>query len=343
MSSKNPMDTMNKLDRVVIVGATGLVGTALVRTLERFPFPVESIRLLATARSAGKRVSFRGQEYSVEEFDVSAFKEADLVLFAGKDGLSEEFCPIAASEGAWVIDNSAGFRMDDAVPLVVPEVNPHAIGRLPGIIANPNCSTIQLAVALAPLHKAYGLRRVIVSTYQSASGAGGEYLELLKEDSRKLLDEGEGAAGESALAFNCLPDVGSPSPDGRFSEEFKLERELRKILELPELRVSATAVRVPTFVGHAESVVIETEKPLDADGARRILSESPGIRVLDDFRNSTFPTPRQAAGTDEVWVGRIRRAGVFDSDLALWVVADNLLKGAALNAVQIALYLLERA
>jgi aspartate-semialdehyde dehydrogenase len=325
-----------KPDIAVIVGATGLVGSAIIKTLERFPLPVDSLIALASSRSAGKQVEFRGETTLVEEFDPAAFRDARWVFFSGKDGLSEEYCPVAASEGAWVIDNSASFRMAADIPLVVPEVNLHAVGSRPGIIANPNCSTIQLAVALAPLRDAFGLRRVIVSTYQSASGAGGDYHDQLVTDSRAFLNDGEDSVTDESLAFNCLPAVGSLSGNGRFSEESKLENELRKILELADLPVCATAVRVPIMVSHCESVVIETEKPIDTESARGILSGSEGIKVLDDPVNNAFPTPRMATGTDPVWVGRIRTAGVFENDLAFWVVADNLLKGAALNAVQIA-------
>jgi aspartate-semialdehyde dehydrogenase len=337
-----PMGKAVQSQRAVIVGATGLVGSALVRTLERMPLRVDSLVLLATAQSAGKSVGFRGERKTVEEFDASAFEGARWVFFSGKDGLSEEFCPVASRTGAWVIDNSSVFRLRDGIPLVVPEVNMGSVGESPGIIANPNCSTIQLAVALAPLRDAFGLERVIVSTYQSASGAGGDYLEKLDSDTRLALDQGQSAVEADSLAFNCLPAVGSLAGDGRFGEEEKLERELRKILEMDDLAVCATAVRVPSRIGHAESVVVETHEPIDPEEARRVLASAPGIRVLDDARNGLFPTPRTAAGTDPVWVGRIRRARVFENDIAFWVVADNLLKGAALNAVQIAVELSRR-
>jgi len=328
--------------RAVIVGATGLVGMEMIRTLERLPLPVDELILLASERSAGRKIAFRGVEHAVRAFDPSAFQDARWVFFSGKDGLSEENCPAAASAGAWVIDNSAVFRLTEGVPLVVPEVNMHAVGPRPGIVANPNCSTIQLAVALAPIRDNYGLRRVIVSTYQSASGAGGEYLEELVADSGKYLGEGEGAVPVDSLAFNCLPAVGSLDEGARYSEETKVEKELRKILEMDDLGVCATAVRVPTMVSHCESVVVETERLIDPGDARRVLASAPGIKVLDDPAGGAFPTPRLAEGTDPVWVGRIRRAGVFENDLAFWVVADNLRKGAALNAVQIAVALNER-
>jgi aspartate-semialdehyde dehydrogenase len=331
-----------KSNNVVIVGATGLVGSAIIRTLERLQLPVDSLALHATARSAGKTVSFRGQNYIVEEFKPEFFKNARWVFFSGKDGLSEEFCPIAASEGAWVIDNSASFRMAESVPLIVPEVNIHTAGESPGIIANPNCSTIQLAVALAPIRDKYGLKKVIVSTYQSASGAGGDYLDELKKDSISVLNDEPATCGKDSLAFNCIPGIGSVGENGRYGEEFKLENELRKILELPNLKICATAVRVPTFVSHGESVVIETEKPVNPAETRALWEASDGIRILDDFENRIFPTPRHTANTDPVWIGRIRKASIFDNDLAFWVVADNLLKGAALNAVQIAVALYER-
>jgi len=335
------MHSATRRNCAVVVGATGLVGSAIVRCLERFPIPIDSLILLAGERSAGTTAVFRGEEHLVELFDPIAFKGAKWVFFSGKDGMSEEFCPVAADEGAWVIDNSAVFRMKNGIPLVVPEINMHAVGENPGIIANPNCSTIQLAVALVPIRDNFGLKRVIVSTYQSSSGAGGEYLNGLLEDTRGILEKGEDAVGKESLAFNCLPAVGSVDEGGRFGEETKLENELRKILELDDLKVCASAVRVPTLVGHAETVVAETERPVEPEEARRVLESARGIGILDDPGSGSFPTPRQAAGTDPVWVGRIRRACVFENDLAFWVVADNLRKGAALNAVQIAMSLLE--
>jgi aspartate-semialdehyde dehydrogenase len=336
------MSATPKSHKTVIVGATGLVGTEIIRTLERFPLPVDSLDLLATARSAGQQVEFRGDKFTVKEFSPDFFRDAEWVFFSGKDGLSEEFCPVAANEGAWVIDNSSVFRMHDDVPLVVPEINLDAVGDIPGIIANPNCSTIQLAVALAPIRDKYGLRRVIVSTYQSASGAGGEYLDALMKDSELFLEKGWEALGRDSLAFNCLPAVGDLQEGERFSEETKLENELKKILNMPDLKISATAVRVPVAISHSESVIVETEKPADPSDVRRLLDSMPGIGVLDHPESRNFPTPRQAEFTDPVWVGRIRKAGIFDNDLALWVVADNLRKGAALNAVQIAVAINER-
>ncbi|MCX6646803.1 MAG: aspartate-semialdehyde dehydrogenase [bacterium] len=336
------MSEDKKQEIVVLVGATGLVGTAIVRTLERFPLPVNNFIPLASLRSKGKNIQFRGKNYTVREFDPKYFKDARWVFFSGKDGLSEEFCPVAASEGAWVIDNSASFRMNPDCPLVVPEINLDSVGSDPRIIANPNCSSIQLAVILAKIRDNYGLERVIVSTYQSASGAGGDYLEKLINDSYTVLDGGGNLVPGTSLAFNCIPAVGTISENYRFSEETKLENEVRKILELDELKISATAVRVPTLVGHGESVVVETSKPVDPDDVRKLLAESDGVKVLDDIENRIFPTPRQAENTDPVWVGRIRKAGVFENDLAFWVVADNLLKGAALNAVQIAVAINKR-
>ena len=336
------MTSISSQNNVVIVGATGLVGTQLVRVLERLPLPVNSLSLLAGHRLAGKNVSFRGQEHTVREFDPSHFKGAKWIFFGGKDGLSEEFCPVAASEGAWVIDNSSVFRLDDKYPLIVPEINLHAVKGSCGIIANPNCSTVQLAISLAPIRDSVGLKKVIVSTYQSASGAGGDYLEKLENDTQKVLDGRESDIKPDSLAFNLLPAIGPIGDNGRFGEEFKLEKELRKILEMPDLPVVATAVRVPTRIGHGESVVIETEKPIDPEKARSLWKSGKGIEVLDNPETASFPTPRIAAGTDPVWIGRARRARVFENDLAFWVVSDNLLKGAALNAVQIAVALYEK-
>jgi len=328
-----------KMNKTVIVGATGLVGTAILNTLERLPLDVDELVPLASERSAGTKISFKNEEIEVKKFDPQYFEGARWVFFSGKDGLSEQYCPEAVRQGAWVIDNSAAFRMDPDTPLVVPEINMHAVGDTPRIIANPNCSTIQLAVALAPIRDKFGLKKVIVSTYQSASGAGLAYLDDLLLDTSKILDSSMDAVSQDSLAFNCLPAVGSPAESGRFSEETKLENELKKILEMDDLKVSATAVRVPVMISHSESVVIETCKPADPEDVRELLASSEGIRVLDELERRDFPTPRKTAGTDPVWVGRIRRAGVFDNDLAFWVVADNLLKGAALNAVQVAIAL----
>lgn len=336
------MSSHKNTDIVVLIGATGLVGSAIISTLERSHLPVDKLIPIASARSAGKSIKFRGTEYIVEEFDPAVFNSARWVFFSGKDGLSKDYCPVAANEGAWVIDNSDSFRMDPDCPLVVPEINLDAIGKEPGIIANPNCSTIQLAVVLAKIRDHFGLKRVIVSTYQSASGAGRDFLDELMKDSRTFLERGPDAVENSSLAFNCLPAVGSKSENGKFGEETKLEKEVRKILNLENLKISATAVRVPTMVGHGESVVVETESQARPDEFRKILTRSEGIEVLDDFENQKFPTPRQIENTDPVWVGRIRSAGIFENDLAFWVVADNLLKGAALNAVQIAVALYNR-
>ena len=336
------MSTTEKQQNVVLVGATGLVGTAIISSLDRLPLPVDNFIPLASARSEGKIVTFREKKHTVRAFDPRFFRDAKWVFFSGKDGLSEEFCPVAASEGAWVIDNSASFRMNPDCPLVVPEINLDAVGADPGIIANPNCSTIQLAMVLAIIRDNFGLKRVIVSTYQSASGAGGDYLEALIDESFMVLEGNGNSVPDTSLAFNCIPAVGTDSDDLRFSEETKLENEVRKILDLDDLKISATAVRVPTFVGHGESVVVETGKPVEPDRMRTLLAEADGIEILDDYQKRIFPTPRQAENTDPVWVGRIRRAGVFENDLAFWVVADNLLKGAALNAVQIAVAIHDR-
>lgn len=336
---------MNARDKskVVIVGASGLVGSTFVRSLERLPLKIDELVLFGSEKSAGYPETFKGKPNPIRLFDPSEFKDAKFVFFSGAEWLSEQFCMHANKQGAWVIDNSSVFRMKAGVPLVVPEINLHTIGDEPQIIANPNCSTIQLAVALAPIRDKYGLKRVIVSTYQSASGAGNQYFTQLLDDSRTFLETGDNSKiPEDSPAFNCHPDVGSPSKERRFSEETKLIFELRKILEMPDLPVCATAVRVPTPFGHGESVVIETEKPVKHDSVRRLLKGKPGIEVMDGWKNRSFPTPGGVTGTDEVWIGRIRKAGVFENDLAFWVVADNLLKGAAVNAIQIALYIQNR-
>ncbi|MDI3316545.1 MAG: aspartate-semialdehyde dehydrogenase [Bacillota bacterium] len=333
--------------RVGIVGATGMVGRTLLEVLEDRRFPVGELRPMATERSAGRRVRFRGEELEVEEALPERFDGLDLVFIAAGDAASRELAPEAVRRGAVVVDKSNAFRMSDGVPLVVPEVNPEAVADHQGILASPNCSTIQLVVALAPLIREAGVERVWVSTYQSVSGTGQQAVEELEQEVRAWQSGRQPERSPSSpylhpIAFNLLPHCDRPEEGGFTREEMKLLRESRKILGLPGLRLSATAVRVPVFVGHGESVVFQPSRPLSADEARALLAEAAGIRLADAVEAGEYPTPLQAAGRDEVWVGRIRPDLALEGALDLWIVADNLRKGAATNAVQIAELLLER-
>lgn len=324
--------------RVAILGATGMVGQEFIRVLEQRQFPAASVRLLASDRSAGKRLAVNQAEVEVKEAGPDSFEEIDIALFSAGAETSRHFSPIAARQGAVVIDNSSAFRMDDDVPLVVPEVNPGDIKRHKGIIANPNCSTIQMVVALYPLHKLNPIKRLTVSTYQAVSGTGLAAVDELTVQARDILD------GQSVIphvyphqiAFNVLPEIDVFMDNGYTKEEWKLVEETRKIMHDQSLAISATCVRVPVFKGHGESVQMEFEHPMSADEARDILAQAPGVRVLDDPTVSLYPQPWSAAGTDEVFVGRIRKDVSSPNGLVMWVVADNLRKGAALNAIQIA-------
>ena len=329
--------------RVAVVGATGAVGQQMLKTLARRKFPATSIRALASARSAGTAVTFNGQALVVEELTESSFQDIDVALFSAGGGISERFAPIAAQAGAVVIDNTSAFRMDPQVPLVVPEVNAkNALEAPKRIIANPNCSTIQMVVALAPLHRAAQLKRVVVSTYQAAGGAGAKGISELEAQARAIVQDKECPPPKTfphPLYGECLPEIGEFNADGYSTEERKMIDETRKILELPELKVTATTVRVPVRVGHSESINVEFQNPLDAAEARRILSTSDGVTLLDRPERHEYPLARLCEGTDPVYVGRIRNDSSAPNALNLWVVADNLLKGAALNAVQIAEFL----
>ncbi len=324
--------------KVAVVGAAGAVGTQVVRLLEERRFPVSELRLMATKRSAGTRVAFRGEELVVEETSPDALDGAELVFMAVGTEASRELAPVAARRGAVVIDKSNAFRMDPEVPLVVPEVNPHHLKGHKGIIASPNCSTIQMVVALQPIRERAGLRRVIVSTYQSVSGTGVDAMAELREQTRQALDEKPltRQVYPHQIAFNCLPHIDSFDANGYTLEEMKLVRETRRIFADEDLPVTATAVRVPVFIGHSEAVTVQTEHPLPADEAREALRRAPGVVVRDDPQNNVYPLPVDAAGRDEVFVGRIREDLALENGLSFWVVADNLRKGAATNAVQIA-------
>jgi len=329
--------------RVAVLGATGAVGTEMLRVLEQRKFPVASLRALASTRSAGRRLAVAGGEVAVEAVGPASFKDIDLALFSAGAAASRQWAPVAVRSGATVVDNSSAWRADPKVPLVVPEVNPRALDWHGGIIANPNCSTIQMVVALKPLHDAAKIRRVIVSTYQAVSGKSGRAMGELTEATRAVLDGKEPPAVlfPKPMAFNVSFDW--PFAENAFTEEeMKMTRETVKIMEDSSIKVTATTARVPVYRGHAEAVYIETERRLSAAAARDLLRQAPGVVVVDDPAAKAWPTPREAEGQDAVFVGRVREDHAQDRALWLWVVSDNLLKGAALNAVQIGEILLAK-
>jgi aspartate-semialdehyde dehydrogenase len=327
--------------KVAIAGATGAVGREMMKVLEEREFPVSELLPLASERSEGQTLEFRGDEVTVRRLKPDSFAGVDIALFSPGASVSREFAPHAARAGAVVIDNSSAFRMDAEVPLVVPEVNPQTVKQaLSGrrIIANPNCSTIQLVVMMKPLHDAAGLQRVIVSTYQSVSGAGQKGIDELETQSRALFSLGEVTPSKFAhrIAFNLLPEIGPANENGYTEEEMKMANESRKILGLPDLAVSATCVRVPIFYCHSEAAHLFFREPLSPSRAREILRKAPGVKVLDDLSQHVYPMPLLGAGNDDTLVGRIRTDLSGPNGLALFVVSDNLRKGAATNAVQIA-------
>jgi aspartate-semialdehyde dehydrogenase len=327
-----------------IVGATGLVGQEFINILEQREFPMASVHLLASDRSAGKKLFVNHQEIEVEEVTPHSFDQVDIALFSAGGEVSKHFAPIAAKRGAVVVDNSAAFRMNPNVPLVVPEVNPEDLEHHQGIIANPNCSTIQMVVALYPLHKVNPIKRIVVDTYQAVSGTGSAAVDELNSQT-KLILEGKSIVPHvypHQIAFNLLPEIDVFLDDGYTKEEWKLIHETRKILHDESIAVSATCVRVPVVTGHSEAIHIEFSNPMSPEEARNILATAPGVKVLDDTPISLYPHPWAAAGTDEVFVGRIRRDASHPHGLAIWVVADNLRKGAALNAIQIAEQLISK-
>ncbi len=329
---------MSRGYNVAIAGVTGAVGGEMLKILEERNFPVRNLRLLASERSEGKKLQFGEEKLKVEKLTSSSFKGIEIALFSAGASISREFSPIAARKGTVVIDNSSAFRMDNEVPLVVPEVNPGAIRSHKGIIANPNCSTIQLVVVLNPLHNFTRIKRVIISTYQAVSGTGREAIEELKEQIHQWV-YGEKIIQKVypyQIAFNVLPHIGEFSSYGYTEEEWKLVNETRKIMEDERMGVTATCVRVPVFNSHSEVVTLETEKKIEIEKVREILSNSPGIVVRDNLKDNIYPLPLMCAGKDEVFVGRIREDISIDRGINLWIVADNLRKGAALNAIQIA-------
>jgi len=332
---------------VAVVGATGAVGRVMLSVLEERKFPVRSIKLLASHRSAGSKLAFAGEDVTVEELKESSFGGVDVVLSSAGASVSRWFVPHDVRAGAVVIDNTSAFRMDPDVPLVVPEVNPDEAFRHKGIIANPNCSTIQMVVALAPIHRAARIRRVVVSTYQAVSGAGWKAVVELREQSKAVLS-GENPAPEVfpyRIAFNAIPQI--PQKDafldnGYSVEEMKMVNETRKIMGDDSIRITATTVRIPVFYGHSESVNVETERKLTADEVRDLLRRAPGVTLLDDPESQIYPMPADCEGKDDVFVGRIREDLSCENGIDMWIVSDNLRKGAALNAVQIAELLFPR-
>lgn len=331
---------MNKQNpTVAVVGATGAVGSEMISLLAEREFPLGKLVPIASSRSLGRNVGFRGRELPVEVLGPGAFVGVDLALFSAGAATSREWAPRAVLSGAVVVDNSSAFRTDPNVPLVVPEVNLDALRGHQGLIANPNCSTIQLVVVLAPLLAAAGLRRVVVATYQAASGAGRKGMDELSKTSVELLGgrpPSEPVVHARRLAFNCVPQVDVFLDDGSTREEWKMVYETARILGQPELPVAVTCVRVPVFSGHSEAVFVELESALEPDAARDLLAVAPGVVVMDDSAAGLYPTTIEANGADPCFVGRIRKDATVRHGLSLWIVADNLRKGAALNAVQIA-------
>jgi len=319
---------------VAVVGATGLVGRKMLDVLAERRFPVKTLRLLASARSAGKKITFAGRENIVEELTSDSFSGVDIALFSAGATVSKTYAPIAANKGALVIDNSSAFRMDPEVPLIVPEVNPEKVTAHKGIIANPNCSTIQMVVALKPLHDRWKIRRIVVSTYQSVTGAGKHGVDQLEAElarhphpERKF---------PHAIAFNVLPQIDVFVDGGNSKEEWKMVNETPKIMGDSNIKITATCVRVPVYGGHSEAVNVEFEQPYTLEEVRETFSHAPGVCLQDDVTQSIYPMPTSAHNKDEVFVGRLRRDETVPNGLNLWIVSDNLRKGAATNAVQIA-------
>ena len=331
---------MKRKPNIAVVGATGVVGSTFLKVLEERDFPFENIYLMASAKSAGKKITFKGKEYTVEELTEHSFdKPIDIALFSAGGGTSAEFAPIAAQHGTTVVDNSSQWRMDKDVPLVVPEVNPEDIATNKGIIANPNCSTIQAVVALKPLQDKYGIKRVVYSTYQAVAGSGLKGINDLKNGIEGNDEPLQAYAHQ--IAYNCLPHIDVFLENGYSKEEMKMVNETHKILHDDNIGVTATTVRVPVYYGHSESINIELEKPFELEDIFELFRNAPGIVLQDDLENNVYPLATEAAGTDPVYVGRIRRDFSVENGINLWCVADNVRKGAATNAIQIAEKLLE--
>lgn len=334
----------SKTVRVAVVGATGVVGKEVIKILEERNFPVDQLRLLASEKSKGNIEVFNGKKVVVEVLEVESFNDVDIAIFSAGSEISKTYAPLAAEKGVYCIDNTSFFRMDANIPLVVPEINGDALKAEDYLIANPNCSTAQVVMALAPLHEAIGIKRLVYNTYQSVSGAGKGAIQDLEDETRQNL------AGKThqlknfthPIAFNVIPKIDVFLDNGYTKEEWKMIEETKKILSAPQLAISATAVRVPVFVGHAVSVNIEFEKAFDLQKVRVLLENTAGVSVFDDPKEDLYPTPREQAGQDDVYIGRLRRDVSVDNGLELWCVADNLRKGAALNAVQIAEKILQK-
>ncbi|MFA5499987.1 MAG: aspartate-semialdehyde dehydrogenase [Candidatus Omnitrophota bacterium] len=329
---------MSKKYNVAVMGATGAVGNCFLRILEERKFPIKNLTLLASERSKGKKLKFKGKAYPIEVLDHDSFEGIDIVLSSAGASRSVEFLPSAVKAGAVCIDNTSAFRMEKGIPLVVPEVNAHRIKDNKGIIANPNCSTIQMVVALYPVHKAARIKRIVVTTYQSVSGAGQKKIQELRDQTRDFISGKKIKCIEfpHPIAFNLIPQIDVFLENGYTKEEMKMVNETKKIMEDESIQVNATCVRVPVFYAHSESVSIETEKHITADEVRKLLSKAPGVTVIDDPRNKCYPMPIYAEGKDDTFVGRIRQDESVKNGISMWVVSDNIRKGAALNAVQIA-------
>jgi aspartate-semialdehyde dehydrogenase len=334
---------MNRNPHVAVVGATGAVGVEMIKTLQKRDFPVGKLTALASARSVGKTFEFRGEEVAVKELTKDSFTGIDIALFSAGGGISKEFAPIATKAGCVVIDNSSAFRMDDSVPLVIPEINRADVKGHRGIIANPNCTTAVTLMALYPLHQAFTVERIFASSYQAVSGTGAKAIEELERQVEQIVT-GKPVTKEvypHQIAFNVLPHVDSFLPSGYTKEEAKMENEGRKIMHHPAFRASVTCVRVPVYRAHSVAVSAEFEKPVTVEGARAVLSKAPGLDIVDDPEKKEYPMPLYTAEKYHCQVGRIRKDCALDNGLCFWVSGDQLLKGAALNAVQIAEELLK--
>ena len=332
------LDNMNQNPHVAIVGASGAVGVEMIKTLERRSFPIGKLTLLASKRSAGKTLKYRGSEIAIQELTESAFENVDIALLSAGGGISKQFAPFAVKAGSVVVDNSSAFRIDPNVPLVVPEINPEDAKSHQGIIANPNCTTAITLMALHPLHKAFGVTRVFASSYQAVSGTGAQAISELENQVKQIANNQEVTKEvyPHQIAFNVLPHVDDFLESGYTREEMKLENEGRKIMHHDDFKASVTCVRVPVYRAHSIAISAEFKKPVTVDAAMRVLSEAPGLDVVDDTQNNVYPLPLIASGKDHCEVGRLRLDCALDNGLCFWVAGDQLLKGAALNAVQIA-------
>lgn len=329
---------MSREYRVAVVGATGAVGVEMLRVMERRNFPVASLRLLASARSAGLPLKFRGEDVPVEVLNVNSFEGIDVALFSAGSGISKEYGPIAVKSGAVVVDNSSAFRMQESVPLIVPEINGKDVANHKGILANPNCTTAVTLMALYPLHKKFGVKRIFASSYQAVSGAGARAIDELRRQVKDLAS-GQPASHEifpHQIAFNVIPQVDSFLDTGYTKEEMKMQNEGRRIMHLPEFKASITCVRVPVYRAHSVAVSAEFLEPVSLHEAREAIAAFPGVQLEDDTTANIYPMPLRVAGQDDCFVGRLRHDCALENGLAFWVCGDQLLKGAALNAVQIA-------